>query len=664
MRPNLPLAGILLLAAVLRFYGLDWGIASLKDYRIDGRHISFAESGFHPDSNALELATASLDDSLYPTIEREGQTYLFSSYGTLFMYIFWAVGKLSGELLGFDAFSTDSAGDADATRLVGRAISASYALATVWLVYLLGRRCFGTRSGELSALLLALTPMSIQAAHMATVDGLLGLLAVWLCLCSVKICRAGSLYTYLWSGVVLGLAVATKINGALLVFAPVIAHLLVSMRSSRINSKLRAIFLRPGLYVTAASALGTYMVLTPAALFRSRDYFLTEFYGNIFHVFEMNIGGDFVQKGSVYLEGTSYLYLLTDVFPAGLGWPLFLVSVLGILYAFTQRKPEDLIVVGTLLICCLLLGRLLDKPIRYYVLLGPMFALLSARLIGAAISRTQGRLRIGTIGGTICLSGWTGLNALAFVTIYAIPDSRVEAANWVHTHLPPGSTILVERGHNDFSSLLSEKEYRRITMNIEQEAYKTWNDSLARNGDYAAIWEMEYLDRADCLLISDDRMALARSNASAEQYYRLLFEGKLPMRLVESYEMIPEFLSWTFDDTKLDLNSRRYDHPSTFVFRRSKGYSIFSGRPDLERYRMRTRKDCLDLFDDAMKLKDYLLFRHCLTRKLRASLSSSLQWRLFLQFLRQPDLRQDLEDPFALVLEDGIWRINVTAEFR
>ena len=56
-----PLAGILILAALLYGYGLDWGIASLKDFRLDGRRVSFAAASFHPDSNALERAAASLD---------------------------------------------------------------------------------------------------------------------------------------------------------------------------------------------------------------------------------------------------------------------------------------------------------------------------------------------------------------------------------------------------------------------------------------------------------------------------------------------------------------------------------------------------------------------------------------------------------------------------
>jgi hypothetical protein len=218
-----PLVGILILAALLYGYGLDWGIASLRDFRLDGKRVSFAAANFHPDSNALERAAASLDDSIYPHIIRDGKTFLFSSYGTVFIYTYWGVVRTAGALFGFEPFG-EAAVDSDATRLTGRMISALMGLVAVWLTFCAGRLSFGRETGLLAAFLLCLMPMMIQASHMATVDGALALGSVWICYQSIVMLKRKDLSAYLVCGVAAGITVATKLNAVLLLAAPVIAH--------------------------------------------------------------------------------------------------------------------------------------------------------------------------------------------------------------------------------------------------------------------------------------------------------------------------------------------------------------------------------------------------------------------------------------------------------
>ncbi|MDA0745589.1 MAG: glycosyltransferase family 39 protein [bacterium] len=667
MRNHGPLVGILLLAAALNFYGLNWGVSSLEGFRLDGRRISFAQAGFHPDSNALERATASLSRSMYPSIERDGETYLFSTYGPVFMYLYQGIARAGGFLFGFTPFGTD-APDSDATRIAGRVLSALAGLLSVWLTFLLGRRCFGRAAGLLAGFLLAVMPMNIQAAHMATVDGLLAAGVAWVCLQSVLIFKKGRRRDYVLAGLALGISVAVKLNAALLAVAPALAHLLHVFhihREAGIPSRLRYALFSRRIWMAAGYSLGVYLVFTPAAVFRFQDYFLTSFYGNIFHVFWLNITGahsemiTYVQRGSLYLENApTYLYHLTDVFPGGLGWPLEIVVLLGCFYGFYRRSPEALILAVTVFVYFLLIGRLWDKPIRYFVLVGPLFAVLSGRMLADGILSVWKTVRGVSIAVACLLCLYSLVYAAAFANLYAAPDSRVQAALWVQEHIPEQGVIVLERGHNNLASLVSSTHSVK-RMDIEQEMYNTPHEDLAKNGDYVACFETGYLSQADYLVLSDDRMALAASKPTAEHYYRALFDGKLGYELVESFEMRPHLWGVRFDDSDTDLNLRRYDHPSTYVFRRAGAASLYAERPDLNIYRLQSREDCLEVFNRAIQRADYTLFRHVLPRRIADTLPGESQMDFFRQFLTQPQLVEKIRSNNAFAEENGFWRINV-----
>ena len=658
------LAGILILAAALRFYGLDWGMASLRDFRLDGRALSFVESSFHPDSNLMEEATASLNASIYPAIEQNGETFLFSSYGPVFMYLHWGTARAAGWVLGFTAFGTESVRDANATRLAGRAVSACTAVVCVWLVYALGRCAFGVYVGLLGAFLLAVTPMAIQAAHMATVDGLLSVYAAWVCLLALYILRGGHPRHYAWAGVAVGAAVATKLNGAFLFFPVGLAHLLLVVQSSKgrgILHTLRTVVADRRIWSAAAIVVATYALLTPSAVFRFQDYFFAQFAGSIFHDFGVNlISSDRVQRGSVYLiEAPSYLYHLTHVFPGGLGWPLEAASILGCLYTLYRRKPEGLILAGTALAYFLIFGRFFDKPIRYFVIMGPWFAVLSAHVCLAGVQHARRNIRTLALGTTAIVCGYTAVYATAFAAIYRMPDSRVEAARWIQDHVPEGAAILMERGHNNLSHLTSQTRYRQVMMDIEQEIRHADNNDLVANGDYLACLEREYLAGVDYILLSDDRMPLARRFPAAESYYRALFDGTLGFKPAQTFRMRPGLLGLVLDDSRTDLNGRRYDHPAAFILRASGNPTLYSERPHLMVYHLRTRADCLEVFKKAMRLKDFLLFKRCLPRRLKASYPDQILLSLYYKFLREPELVQRLNHPGVFVQEDGEWRVDI-----
>ena len=174
--------------------------------------------------------------------------------------------------------------------------------------------------------------------------------------------------------------------------------------------------------------------------------------------------------------------------------------------------------------------------------------------------------------------------------------------------------------------------------------------------------ETEYLSGADYLLISDERMAISRARVSADRYYRALFEGRLGFEMVQAYRMHPAFLGLVFDHSRADLNIRRYDHPATYVFRRSGDATLFAERPDLEVYALRSWKDCLTVFRRSLRLGDFILFKRCLPRDLRASLSEPSLMEFFDQVLSQPEAVRLMNQPGSCVEEKGVWRLDLSVE--
>ena len=160
-RRKILLAAILLLALALRCWGLGWGLP-------DAMH----NWSFHPDETIL------LDVSLpeFGGLNLAAGRFLphFYHYGTL-PFTLASVAVLLGQSYHFIG-PLLSHGHVDTAQLAkayvaARLVSVILGVGTVWAVYALGRRCFGSNViGLLGAFFLAVCPLHAQHSHFATVD--------------------------------------------------------------------------------------------------------------------------------------------------------------------------------------------------------------------------------------------------------------------------------------------------------------------------------------------------------------------------------------------------------------------------------------------------------------------------------------------------------------
>jgi len=142
---------VLAVGAHLRFVGVDWD---------QGYHL-------HPDERFLTMVTEKLElpkdflgylDSDTSPLNPRNRGYAFFSYGTLPI----TITRILGEWV--DSVTYDS------VHLVGRRMSAAFDTLTILLVFMLGARLYGRRTGVLAAALTAVTALHIQHAHFYTVD--------------------------------------------------------------------------------------------------------------------------------------------------------------------------------------------------------------------------------------------------------------------------------------------------------------------------------------------------------------------------------------------------------------------------------------------------------------------------------------------------------------
>jgi hypothetical protein len=652
------LATILLISIALRFSGLDWGVRSLETFELDGQGVSVNSAGFNADADALHRAAESLSQKYYAEVDYAGQPYLFNSYGTAFLYLYRAAGFLGSLVVDFDPF-VQAAYDANLTRLSGRWVSALAGVGLVWVTWLIGMRLMGFAGAVAAGLIAAVLPMSVQAAHLATVDGLLALwygFALW---ASLRVLDRGEWQDYLVAGVCIGLAVATKINGLFLLLPLSLAHLLRQPGSPSLKGVWKA-FVSPRIYGAIGVSLLTWIVLTPASILEWEAYFTPSFAGPYHVNFSLRKASEAASahRGWLHLEGAStYLHHPFQIFPLGMGWTIQLALLAGITLAAVRRSPGILLVAVSFLVYYLLIARLPDKPIRFFVPLAAYVSILvSYPLVHFCRQRSLALVAVAILG--IALEPAARSSALA--NVYGRPDSRVAAAQWIQDNIPYGGKLMLERGHNGLAPLVSRQHVSLLHADLEHELGNSRGDALASEGHFTALIEAEFLSQVDYFVMSEERLAVRKVRVAARDFYARLFKGELGFELQASFAARPTLFGITWEDENTDLNWTRYDHPTTHVFKRvTYTPSLYSEQPDLQVYQLRRSKDTQAVLRRAQKEKNFALFKRCMPAKWKERVGERVIAERFYSFLKDPSTLSGGSETISVIREGEIWRIKV-----
>jgi YYY domain-containing protein len=603
------LALIVVLGAALRFTGLDWDA---------GQHL-------HPDERFLTMVENSLQwpsslGQYWDTAQNPLNPYNYE-HGT---YVYGlspvVLAKFLGQVTGYTGY--------DGVYLAGRAMSATMDLLCVVLAFAIGRRLYGPRVGLLSALLLALSVLSIQQSHYFTVDTTTTFFVTLALYAAVRVAQGEGRGSIILLGVAFGLAVSAKISVASFCGVIALAYLLRTLTLWRrgaeeasggrvVDASGRVGRLRVSLTVDADAAcpppspaerfallfvrtsLSTVVVVLLAVLvFRivqpqafTGPGFLglrlnPQWKDDMAGIARLMSGETDYPPSHQWTNRAPVLYMLTNLVLWGQGLPLGLAVWAGwglmAWEIWRRQRWHHLLLWAWMSFTFFYQSIQFVKPMRYLLPIYPTMAIVAAYGLVAlwdrapragrrsVIPAAMRRLVAGALVALVVVG--TAIWAVAFTGIYTRPVTRVTASRWIYQHIPRGSAITFEYWDDPLplpmDGLWPPNEYRQIQMELYWEDVPEKRDKL-----------YEWLEQADYIILSSNRLygsipRLPDRYPMTTRYYEALFSGALGFDHLITFTSRPTFLGIEFVDDNADESFTVYDHPKVTIYKKSADFSM------------------------------------------------------------------------------------------
>jgi len=435
---GLILLAVMALAAYLRYVGVNWDENSHN--HPDERFLTMLEGAIRPPESISEYFQT---DTSPLNPHNVGYTHFV--YGTLPIFLVRYMAEELGKL-GYGE-----------VHLLGRTLAATFDLITVFLVYLIGSLLYRRRVGLLAAAFAATSVLLIQQSHFFVVDSYANTFIMGGIYFAVRVLDSGRLREYIFFGLALGMAVASKISAFPLAGVVVIAvGLRVWQRPQEERSSALWVETR-GLMLAAFISLLTFRILQPYA-----------FTGNSFFDVRLNLEWlDDLREQSAQSSGaadsppawqwadrTPVLFSLKNMVLWGLGPLLGITAWISWGWALVrmlkgQLKRHSILVVWT---GAFFLWQSVSftAAMRYQLPVYPPLAILAAwglweawRLADSAPKRRKlWRAIAAATGAAVLLT--TTLWAFAFTSIYTRPLTRVDASRWIYKNVPGVVNLVVQ----------------------------------------------------------------------------------------------------------------------------------------------------------------------------------------------------------------------------
>jgi len=419
---------ILVLAALLRFWALDSGLPNIRT-RPDETEV--IQSTVGPARGDFDV-----DWIVYPS------AYIYACW------IWGEVGLRAGQVLG-----AVPAGDyAQVLRsspaqiyLIQRLFSAVAGVAAVWLLMILARRSLGRAPALVSGLLLATCFLHVRDSHAAKPDALLSLAVLVALLSMLPLARRANLRSGVLAGIGVGLAMAAKYPGVVLL-VPVYAAAVMGSEAKGWRRWL------PVPAVAAGVAAAFFFVATSPYLVLNRESIagLSRAFG---FVFPNLVGVEQVETPAVFdaPEPSEYgspewwgslLYHARFSLWYGMGMLPTLLAPLAVAWGFASRRAACVLAASFAVVYYLVVGVSPAMMARYMTPLIPVLFLLEAGMLCDAARRYAGnRVFMVLALSTLVLVAEPLASAVAHNRIAARTDTRVLATRWLGEHLAPGTRL-------------------------------------------------------------------------------------------------------------------------------------------------------------------------------------------------------------------------------
>jgi YYY domain-containing protein len=626
--PAIVLGLILIVGAFFRFQGLNWDDGMLlhpdelhvTDVIANRIHAPDLSLLFDPDRSPLN--PRSVDPRAYDPGSGVAPRPRPFAYGSLPLFatdfIAWIWGKITAT--NWNEFWS--------IFRVGRVLTGTVDLITVVLTFGLARRLYGVAAGLFAAACVSVSTMHVQLAHFFVMDTWTAMFvtaALWAMLVATK---RGDLRSFLIAGFLSGCAVATKATVVILALPLAMAawqaarlevtrHL--AAREATDDAIGETLLLPPtlgeivprfarGLLIAAAAAFVAFLIFEPYAILNPSIY--------IRDISEQSaiIGGKLdVPYTRQYIGTLPLIYQVKNLVGWELGPLLGITTIAGFAWAVwrtvRRRDPLELVLAAWVVPYLFLLALNEAKFPRYLLPVVPVFCAYGAKLLldlGAGAFARRGiasmlhdfpkRLPSWRVWGATALAGiilgGTFLMTVAFSAIYHRTNSQVAASEWIYNNVPKDSSLSAEYWDRNLPlSLPGGRDigyygYKTVSIDFYSDTPAcdrsngqtpapnlcTPNNAATLSYLIGKINDTDYLVEATNRIYGSIPKTPWRSPVQ-QQFFELLFAGRLGYTLVYDGSSFPSLGPFTFDDGFMDESFTVYDHPRVLVFKKERQLS-------------------------------------------------------------------------------------------
>lgn len=408
---------ILLMAAALRLYHIDFGLPALND----------------PDELMFQMGAIRMlrGGTLNPGWFGHPATTTMYLLALIDIVVF-GVGFVTGRFAGPQDFANAVFADPTLIILPGRVAMAAFGVLSIWLTMRLASELFDEGAAIGAGLVLATCPLAVSWAQVIRSDIMA---TCFLLACLIATARYHNNQTrarFLWSAVWLAFAVATKWPFALGALA-MIAALLEQFRQGKlpIHSVMERIAVFGALTCLFLLVLSPYLILAYETLLRNLQ-------GEAQAHHLGATGGTPFENAWWYAQGP-----LLD----GLGVLGSALALTGLVLVARQRTARNVVLVVLVAFLIMLTAQRLVWE-RWVLPLLPLLAIAA----GAAVSWLWARLLTRRLAGAsivpIALLGAATVPLAAEsleLDIARAHDTRQAATKWALKNIPHGSTVMIEQ---------------------------------------------------------------------------------------------------------------------------------------------------------------------------------------------------------------------------
>jgi len=416
IQPHKVLLLILLSAFLLRIWGI-WNADSTDEY--------------NEVCEALRVCSGHLN------LERFSKRFflyiLSLEYG-----VYYLLGWLVNIFQSPNDFAIKIVRDLTPLFMLGRATSAVFGTASIFMTYMIGKVLVSRQVGLLAALFLCLNVVNIQLSHYARVDATLCLVVLISFYFVVKLYNSSSQSLskyYILAGFFSGIAFQTKLPAVILIIPFLLAHL----SQQQEKHLVRRILCKDLGFYCIFFILGL-IVGNPAILFAPHKFIISLLGKSKVYTTPLN------ETKSEYIGFIAYLIYFYNE----LGLVLVLLSTYSLFRALLTKKKDDILVLSFMIPFYILMGLSWYMVSESYMIpLMPFLYLLTSKYLIEVIEK------IGIVQKfppkiVMLLVGifliHQSINVIKFEISLCGKNTRVLAKEWIEQNIPFDSKILVDSG--------------------------------------------------------------------------------------------------------------------------------------------------------------------------------------------------------------------------